>query len=162
MLRRPAMLVFTIALAAALLALAGCGDDDSVSQEELEQAKSEAARDARQQARLNELREEIESLQGDEQGTTTTDAGEETTTTSESQGGIPSDARDCGSGIYAKESTTSCAFALNVAKEFFSRGGGTFDAFSPTTGQTYTMTCTSAEAVICTGGNDAVVYIASS
>ncbi len=65
-----------------------------------------------------------------------------------------------GASVYVGNSHTSCGFALNVAEAYHSYGKGTqpFSVTSPVTGDTYTMTCTSAGSV-CRGGNDAVVYL---
>ena len=105
------------------------------------------------------------------EGTTTTTT---TTTTSASGGGggggggdevlpgIPGDAESCGSGVFAAAGTTSCPFALNVAEDYFANPGGSFESFSPTTGESYEMSCTGSPAVTCTGGNNATVYIAPS
>lgn len=65
----------------------------------------------------------------------------------------------CGGGLSVGPNT-SCAFAENVEAAYRANGGpGTFQVNSPTTGQTYSMTCnTSGGQVVCTGGNDASVY----
>jgi hypothetical protein len=64
----------------------------------------------------------------------------------------------CGSGVFAGPNT-SCAFAVNVRRAYEDAGGAaTIRAFSPTTGQTYTMHCArSGGSVTCLGGNDASV-----
>lgn len=65
-----------------------------------------------------------------------------------------------GASVYAGNSGTSCQFALNTAEAYHAYGNGSepFDVYSPVTGLTYTMTCTSAGSV-CRGGNDALVYL---
>ncbi|WIY82320.1 hypothetical protein [Propionimicrobium sp. PCR01-08-3] len=72
----------------------------------------------------------------------------------------PTDAAACGDKV-AANSVTSCGFAEEVQKVFASSGAGTYDVKSPTTGRTYSMTCTKAEAGIatCSGGDNAKVYI---
>jgi hypothetical protein len=64
----------------------------------------------------------------------------------------------CGNGVFAGPNT-SCAFAVNVHRAYGDAGGAsTIRAFSPTTGQTYTMHCArSGGSVTCLGGNDASV-----
>jgi hypothetical protein len=64
----------------------------------------------------------------------------------------------CGNGVFAGPNT-SCAFAMNVRSAYQDSGGSsTIRAFSPTTGQTYTMHCArSGGSVTCLGGNDASV-----
>lgn len=66
---------------------------------------------------------------------------------------------------------TSCAFAANVARAYFGSYGATLvNAYSPVTGQVYTMQCAggftadlssgwSVRAARCVGGNNAVVIV---
>ena len=137
-----------------------------MSQEELEAATDEAAQEARKEAEedadIAELEEEIKALRKENDEPAPPDSAPPPTDNSGSSGGLPADAEDCGSGIYANSGTTSCAFALNVAADFFASGSNSFDSYSPATGQTYRMTCTSGAVVTCTGGNNAAVYILSS
>lgn len=65
-----------------------------------------------------------------------------------------------GASVYAGNSGTSCQFAMNTAEAYhlYGKGSEPFGVYSPVTGQTYTMTCTSAGSV-CQGGNDALVYL---
>lgn len=73
----------------------------------------------------------------------------------------PSGATECSSSI-AVNSHTSCAFAENVARAFDAAGVGTVTAYSPVTGQDYSMSCREASTdglYVCTGGNDAKVYL---
>ena len=72
---------------------------------------------------------------------------------------MPDDARRCDARVYARRGTTSCAFARNVRRDYERNGSGSFESFSPTTGETYTMSCRGTAPVVCTGGNDAAVYI---
>jgi hypothetical protein len=66
----------------------------------------------------------------------------------------------CSSKVSADDKTTSCPFALNVAREYARVGSNTsFSAYSPTTQQSYTMRCVSGELIVCTGGNRATVYL---
>jgi hypothetical protein len=66
----------------------------------------------------------------------------------------------CGGNVSAGANTT-CPFALNVAAEYLTQGGGTIsvDVYSPVTGKYYTMSCVAGVPSICRGGNNAVVYI---
>ena len=64
---------------------------------------------------------------------------------------------------------TGCPFAFNVADQVLAltQDGSTVpsgtvfrvDAYSPTTKKNYTMTCTAGTIIVCTGGNNAEVYI---
>jgi hypothetical protein len=60
---------------------------------------------------------------------------------------------------------TSCGFAVNVEKAYDVTSGGdqTVTAFSPATGQTYTINCTGGSPHFCTGGTtrNAAVYFTS-
>ena len=66
----------------------------------------------------------------------------------------------CGSNVSAGANTT-CVFALNVAAEYLTQGGGTrtVDVYSPVTNQYYSMNCVAGVPTVCRGGNNAVVYI---
>jgi hypothetical protein len=65
---------------------------------------------------------------------------------------------DCGGDVYAG-ADTSCPFALNVEADY--TGAGADYAYSPVTGQSYTMNCDGGagalDTVTCTGGNNALV-----
>lgn len=68
---------------------------------------------------------------------------------------------ECSSSV-AVNSHASCDFANNVAAAFDSSGPGTITAHSPVTGKDYELTCEAASTdglYICTGGNDAKIYI---
>lgn len=68
---------------------------------------------------------------------------------------------DCGGGVRAGPNT-SCAFAFNVRDAYSDAPGSaaTIEVFSPTTGETYTMSCAPAgNGITCSGGNDASVSI---
>jgi hypothetical protein len=146
---------FTIALVLSLLLVAaGCGgDDDSVSQEEAERLAEEAAEDAEQEARIDALTKEVKDA--NEDGGDSDSGTPPATTTS----GSTAQGDDCGGGVRAGPNT-SCPFALNVADEYNSTGGATrIYVHSPTTGETYRMTCSEGSPNVCTGGNNASVYI---
>lgn len=66
----------------------------------------------------------------------------------------------CGGNLYAGGNTT-CPFAQNVERAWYSAGGGSVvvEAYSPVTGRYYTMQCTAGIPTTCRGGNNAIVYI---
>jgi serine/threonine kinase PknH len=73
---------------------------------------------------------------------------------------------DAASGGIGVNSVTSCPFAENVESAWYSSGdigSGTVAAYSPVTGQTYTMYCTPSGTgyEVCTGGNNAYVDFAA-
>ena len=65
----------------------------------------------------------------------------------------------------AGSNVTSCPFAEEVRRAYASDGPKSsqqrvVNAFSPVTGQNYTMTCTANGGLVtCVGGNNAVVYL---
>jgi len=74
---------------------------------------------------------------------------------------------DAASGGISVNSVTSCPFAENVESAWDSSGdsgSGTVTAYSPVTGQTYTMYCTPSDTgyEVCTGGNNAYVEFTAS
>ena len=71
-----------------------------------------------------------------------------------------SSASNCGGGLTAG-AHTSCPFAENVRAAFEASGSGILDVYSPTTGKTYRMYCTSGSPHVCTGGNGASAYFSS-
>lgn len=68
--------------------------------------------------------------------------------------------KHCGGNI-SVNSATSCPFAVNVAADWRSNGGGStsFWTYSPVTGTSYWMRCSAGIPTVCRGGNNAVVYI---
>ena len=137
-----------------------------MSQEELEAATEEAAeearKDAKEDAQIADLEDEIDALRK-QKDKPVPDSVPPPTDNAGSSGGLPADAENCGSGVFALSGTTSCSFALNVAADFFAAGGSSsFDSFSPATGDVYRMNCTGGAVTTCTGGNNAAVYILSS
>lgn len=65
-----------------------------------------------------------------------------------------------GASVYAGNAQTSCDFAMSTAEAYhaYGKGSAPFNVTSPVTGQTYSMTCTTAGSV-CQGGNNALVYL---
>jgi hypothetical protein len=155
---------------AALLGAAGCGDDAQdarVVEERIAAAREEAARQAsldektkaqeteqrrlkRELARLRRERERDRDGQGAGAGSAPAGGG---TSTPASGGGT-----SCGGGLSVGPNTT-CAFARNVREAYLSSGRSSpVSVYSPVTGQTYSMSCTSGATTVCTGGNNASVY----
>jgi hypothetical protein len=67
------------------------------------------------------------------------------------------DTSGCGRGLVVGPNT-SCGFAENVRAEYNRSGAGWINVYSPATGRTYDMFCTSSSPHVCTGGNNAAVY----
>jgi hypothetical protein len=139
--------VSAIILASGLVA---CGGGDDVSQEDVDRAAAKAVQKEREQQRLRKLEKQLNQLKKER--------GSESSPSSSSS--PTSGTEDCGGGVSVNGETTSCAFGLNVAEEYSIGGESEIAVYSPTTGETYSMTCTSSgSTVVCRGGNNAVVYI---
>jgi len=143
------------ALAALSLVLTACGDSGA-SQDELEAARKQGAAKAQQQAKIHQIETELKNLKKGKAGTPSdgvSPAPEGAPATSASPG-------NCGGSLSANEHTT-CGFAENVKDAYYEEigsGSGTVYAYSPTTGETYSMYCTAGSPHACTGGNDAAAY----
>jgi cytoskeletal protein RodZ len=83
---------------------------------------------------------------------------------------LPGSAEQCGTAgaftVYSGNDATSCPFAQNVGAAYAELGETTgpvtlSGVTSPVTGQSYDLTCDFTSPVRCTGGNNAVVYLAS-
>lgn len=166
-------LIASMALGVAILLTACSG----ASQEELDRAReagaSEAASRAAEEQRTQELQDEVDRLkQESRQNKIDARQAERRAARAERQaarnggnssgggGGSVSSATACGDGVYAG-ANTSCAFAMNVVGEYGSNpGASTITAYSPVTGQYYTMSCGTSTngGHVCTGGNNAAVY----
>jgi type II secretory pathway pseudopilin PulG len=147
---RRALCIFAVlALAATLTA---CGSSGA-SQDELNQARTEGAAQAKQQAKIEGIEKQLKSLKHGGHAPNrphTYSPG----TTAESSGS------SCG-GELSVGANTTCAFAENVENDYFSEigsGSGSVVSYSPVTGKLYTMYCTTGEPHECTGGNNASVY----
>lgn len=146
-----------LGLAATVAALvAGCGGSDGASEEEIARERADAAAQARQQERISQLEQTLkEQEKADEkaQGEPSSDTPAPSSAPA-TGGGTTS----CGSDLSVGPST-SCPFAFNVRDEYFASGQSSqISVYSPTTGTTYTMSCTGGSPHICTGGNNASVY----
>ncbi|HXQ88337.1 MAG TPA: hypothetical protein VN733_01750 [Solirubrobacterales bacterium] len=144
------------AVALSILALAGCGDSGA-SSEELEAARKEGAVKAHQAERIREIQKELKALRKNGgSGKPAAAAG----SPAPEGGSGSSGSGNCGGSLSAN-SVTTCGFAENVEEAYYAEigsGSGTVYAYSPTTGQGYSMHCTAGSPHECTGGNDAAVY----
>lgn len=155
-LRRITLVLLTLV---ATVVLAAC--DGGASQDELDRAKQEGAQQAREQAQLKELQQQIKNLQRDGNDTGTGASTGSIPSTSSGVDNGPGPDKSCEYGVLASTETT-CPFALNVASEYQSNpGASTISAYSDTTGQSYTMTCApwAGGGTVCRGGVGAAVFI---
>lgn len=142
----------------------GCGGDDGATQEQLDAAKAEGAKEARQQAKLNQLQGQVNQLQKQAKGNSSKDdSGGNSNQGDDNDGGSSSGGpvSTCATGVQVGPNT-SCSFAMNVAGEYGSNpGASTIRAYSPVTGEYYSMSCGSwsGGGTVCTGGNGAAVYM---
>lgn len=141
-----------------LVVSSGCG---GASDTELQQARIEGAKEARQAETLKEIRRGIATLKKKQQSGSTAPVVSPPSSAPYTGSG-PS--KDCGNGIGVNSNTT-CPFAYNVAGAYVANPGSTsIVAYSPKpegTGLSYTMTCSpwSGGGTVCRGGNDAAVFI---
>ena len=141
------------------LAWAGCGDSGS-SQEELDAARQEGAAKARQEYKIRQIQKELKALRKRGGGSGAASVPGPGTAPAPEGGSSSSGSGNCGGSLSANEVTT-CGFAENVEDAYYAEigsGSGTVIAYSPTTGETYSMYCTAGSPHECTGGNDAAVY----
>lgn len=143
------------ALAALSLVLAACGDSGA-SQEEIEAARQQGAAKAKQQAKISQIQKELKELKKGRGSNSAAAVG----SSPAPEGSSSSGSGNCGGSLSANGNTT-CGFAANVQQAYFDEigsGSGTVVAYSPTTGQSYSMYCTAGSPHECSGGNDAAVY----
>lgn len=144
-----------IALVALSMAASACGSSGA-SQDELNEARTEGAKETQQRLKLQHIERELHSLKkhgGAANPNSTTASGEPPPTSS---GGSSS----CG-GTLSVGPNTTCGFAVNVEADYYAEigsGSGTVYSYSPTTGRYYSMYCTAGSPHQCTGGHDASVY----
>jgi hypothetical protein len=128
------------------VAATGCGDDGS-TEAELREARQEGVQSERLRQLERQLREQRRQGGGGGGAAAAAPAG---------SGGATSGSTSCGDGLSVGPNT-SCPFGENV-RASYPGSGGAFQVFSPVTGETYTMRCTTGSPHVCTGGNDASVY----
>lgn len=138
------------ALAVLLLAgaLGGCGGGDDAAdelskQEQLREARREGAREERIRELERQVREQKRS-------------GGQKSASSAQPGSAGSGKTSCGDGLSVGPNT-SCPFGREV-RAAYPGSGDSFEVFSPVTGKTYTMSCTTGSPHVCKGGNNASVY----
>ena len=151
---RSLALASLLVLALALFAV-GCGDDDdsetaSVSTTTVTEAADDSEAEGEEASKA--LQDEVVAL------SKTSEKSEAKSTESSGAYGY-SGATNCGAGVYVRSSNTSCAFALNVAADFFNSPGYRFYSYSPVTGQTYLVRCTKTWPSLCRAGNGARILI---
>jgi hypothetical protein len=173
-----------LALIALTLALAACGGSDETTTvtttaaaasgseatgEEATTGTGEAAAeeiappDAKAQKQLDQIAEGLdeEQAQTDASGSDTVAGGSQgvpALSYTQAKGGL-NRARYCGNYVAAGRNT-SCAFALNVAYDYFTLGRArSFVSYSPVTGQAYQVYCRGRHPTICVAGNSATIYI---
>jgi hypothetical protein len=145
--------LYLCAMALAAFVLVACGSSDS-SQDELEQARTEGAKEAKQQAKIEQIEHQLKSLKhGD--GAPPNRSNISGPSTAPASGGT-----SCG-GSLSVGSNTTCAFAENVEYQYYAEigsGSGTVSVYSPVTERVYSMYCTAGTPHECTGGNSASVF----
>jgi len=138
--------------------LAGCGDSGA-SSEELKAAQKEGAVKAHQAERIREIQKELKAIRKNG-GSGKAAAAAAGIAPAPEAGSSASGSGNCG-GALSANSVTTCGFAENVEEAYYGEigsGSGTVNAYSPTTGETYSMYCTAGSPHECSGGDDAAVY----
>lgn len=144
----------------------GCGGDDGATQEDID----DAIQRVEEKQRLQQLQNQVKQLrkqanQGNRKNSGSGNSGGSSAGRGDgyyedgSAAGGP--VSSCASGVQVGPNT-SCAFAMNVAGEYGSNpGASSINAYSPATGQYYTMSCGSwgGGGIVCRGGNGAAVYL---
>ncbi len=164
MIRRTISALAVPALVCLPLALGACGGgNDNASQEQIAQARKDAAAQQKIKDKQAQLEKELAALKKERRnspssGSATSSGG--SSTSSATGGAVPATASSCGGGVSAGPNTT-CAFAVNTATAYFRANGGspTVSVYSPVTQRTYTMTCTAGAPTVCRGGDNATVFI---
>jgi hypothetical protein len=145
---------FVAALAAVLttsVVLAACGGS-GVSSQEATQIAQNVLNKYEQQQKLKALQGQVNALKHGQPRSTTGSSG------SSSSSGSSQPGTSCGNGVSAGPNTT-CGFAQNVASAYRSSPSSVVNAYSPTTNDHYSMTCSGSNPTVCRGGNNASVYI---
>lgn len=140
----------------------GCGGgDDGATQEQLDAARAEGAKEARDQAKLNQLQKQVKQLQKKSgNGNSGQGGSSQNSGSSGSSTGSSGPVSSCADGVRVGPNT-SCSFAMNVAGEYGSNpGASNITAYSPVTGEYYSMNCGPwSGGTVCSGGNGAAVYL---
>ncbi len=140
----------------------GCGgNDDGVTQKDIDDAIQKERERQNQEERVDELKQQIQQLKkqtGERSTEANRNAGQGDGYYGNSASGGP--VSTCATGVQVGPNT-SCSFAMNVAGEYGSNpGASSITAYSPVTGQRYTMSCGPwGSSTVCTGGNGASVYL---
>lgn len=152
--------LFLIGGLTVVFGLSGCGGSNGPTQEDIDRARAEGAKEARDQAKVSRLQRQVNQLRRQQKRANASSAN---TTAAPTPPPAPtmSPARYCDAGI-GVSSVTTCGFALNVSQEWRSNPGASIvQAWSPTTGRYYDMRCVamSGWSAVCTGGTNAAVFI---
>jgi hypothetical protein len=184
----PLKIAASLFAALLLLVIAGCGDSDTETvtvtasaEETADDADSGGAEDAEDAGGAEDSDDSGEAEDSDDAGAPESAEGDADASDAAAQAAVESlrgkapaskdpggagtaapasfRAIHCGSGVYVKTATTSCAFAFNVAADFFSSPGYRFYSYSPATGQTYFVKCSKSFPTLCKAGNGAKIFI---
>lgn len=130
-----------------------------MSAEEKKQAKAAATAQADEQNAEAQASESATEAANAEAAASAAAAKKKSSGSGGSGGGTASagGSQNCGGGIEVN-AVTSCAFAKNVVAAWKKNEGSSVTAYSPDTGETYTMSCSGSQMLTtCTGGSGAKV-----
>jgi len=158
---RPKGVLLILAILCVGAFAAGCGGDNGASEQEIQQARQEGAKEAKDQAKLDQLEAQVNGL-AKKNRQSARNTNKPTATVSPVSPTTSSGAVSACTGGVGVGPNTSCEFAMNVAGEYGSNpGASSIQAYSPVTGEYYTMNCgpSGGGGTVCTGGNGASVYV---
>ena len=149
--------------------VAACGGEDASEQqaqtEAITRAKAEGRRDALNEQRLTNATRATKRLQAKVDKLERTRSAPPASRAAHGDGSsvaplaTATAGTSCGDGVTVN-STTSCPFARNVQTAYEATGGARIlQVDSPVTGGSYTMTCAPGIPTVCSGGDNAKVYI---
>lgn len=149
------ILSIPIVLIVLSLAASACGSSGA-SQDEINEARTEGAKEAQQRLKLQHIERELHSLKRHGGA-----ANQNPTPASGEPAPAPSGGNTSCGGTLSVGPNTTCGFAVNVEADYYAEigsGAGTVYSYSPTRERYYSMYCTAGSPHQCTGGNEASVY----
>lgn len=165
----------TAAALVIVLGFAGCGSSDDSAKElarqkEIAKARAEGAREARNNARIRKLEQEVRESKREgapgpapsngSSGAAGPSGANQSPGSGDAPTGVPVSGTSCGGDLYVGPQT-SCPFGESVRTAYRDRGGGDIKDLvvrSPVTGKDYELSCSNGETHVCIADTDAKVY----
>lgn len=147
----------------AAVTLSACGSGSS--QSDLERVRQQGASQQAQKQAQSSMASELQQLKAQSaQAKSSTPAYAPAVTPAPAPAPAPLPVPDVGAacgGNLSVGPNTSCAFGESVESAYYADGAGTrtITAYSPITSNYYSMYCVGGAPTVCSGGNNATVYI---